>query len=845
MFILPQNVFSQTKDELAKMRNDFDQYKQEEQGKFKKYVEAQDKAFAEYLKNDWEQFELFKSDKVSRIPGPERIPHFKPDMHISANVEIPRLEKRDDDVLTAISIPLPEVKPIKVKLPVLVELEPILNLKTAKLDFYGEDLKFFYDKDIHQNPGTTNGPNMIAAYFTELSESNYFSLLENLLRTQRKLNLNDWGYLKLVENLSNQICVTEKEEILFQWFFLLKSGYKVKIAYYNDDISLMIPAQNTIFGLPYYTFNEDRYYILDKEFQQIHTYNKDYPGAERLFDLHINQVPNLPLDIQYRSFSLKNGDEMKIAYNNNLINYYNDFPQTELSIFFQAAMTPITRESIDSYFEPLLKDKSQKEAVAFILDFVQYQFDYKTDQEQFGYEKFFFPDEVFMYPYADCEDRSVLFSYLVKELTGLDVVGLDYPGHIATAVKFDNSVDGRYVIYQGEKYTICDPTFIGAPVGACMPQFENTKAGIIPLPDVYSVEEIVEPIWAKIYESGGYRNNVEQAAIVDNNGNYIVCGSYNKKMNLLGENLLSNNQRCGFVASFSPEEKLLWILSLDSAEYVSPEYLSLNDNEGIIISGKTTDGKEQKQFVLSLNNSQQTEWYCDFIPKENDERISSQMNFYVNSKGELIESESVNDLSVDDGGAISILPDGLIRLNAYIPAPAYLAVNRKFSSIEMAKLWKKRSDQYQQNSCHNSVSGLFAFFNTVEEFNLEVSGKEIIASLNAFIPNFGMGNACANENLKKIEKISIDHGVMTINIINGSSIILGSLLIHDNAKLSLKNYQTGNLKITVIDGVEFKSIIRKFDVNYIKVFRVNGDVMIDYNKKHEQRILSAKPDFIN
>ena len=67
---------------------------------------------------------------------------------------------------------------------------------------------------------------------------------------------------------------------------------------------------------------------------------------------------------------------------------------------------------------------------------MQTAFDYKTDGDQFGYEKPFFVDELFYYPYSDCEDRAVLYSYLVRTLMGLDVVLLEYPNHMATAVLF-------------------------------------------------------------------------------------------------------------------------------------------------------------------------------------------------------------------------------------------------------------------------------------------------------------------------------------------------------------------------------------------------------------------------
>ena len=80
------------------------------------------------------------------------------------------------------------------------------------------------------------------------------------------------------------------------------------------------------------------------------------------------------------------------------------------------------------------------DAVNVLLRFVQTGFSYLTDSEQFGREKFMFPEETLSYPYSDCEDRSFLFAYLVSSLLGLDVIGLDYPGHVATAVKFSSPV---------------------------------------------------------------------------------------------------------------------------------------------------------------------------------------------------------------------------------------------------------------------------------------------------------------------------------------------------------------------------------------------------------------------
>ena len=91
------------------------------------------------------------------------------------------------------------------------------------------------------------------------------------------------------------------------------------------------------------------------------------------------------------------------------------------------------------------------------------------------------PDETLFYPYSDCEDRSILFAFLVKNLTGLKVVALHYPNHIATAVRFNDNIEGDHIVYRGQKYLISDPTFINADIGMVMPKFKGVKPQVIPV----------------------------------------------------------------------------------------------------------------------------------------------------------------------------------------------------------------------------------------------------------------------------------------------------------------------------------------------------------------------------
>ena len=120
-------------------------------------------------------------------------------------------------------------------------------------------------------------------------------------------------------------------------------------------------------------------------------------------------------------------------------------------------------------------------AVERLLNWVQTSFVYEYDDKIWGRNRAFFPDETLYYPYCDCEDRSILFTRIVRDLLGLKCILVYYPGHLASAVCFTEHVSGGYIQVNGNRYVVCDPTYIGASVGHTMPDMDNSSAKVIVL----------------------------------------------------------------------------------------------------------------------------------------------------------------------------------------------------------------------------------------------------------------------------------------------------------------------------------------------------------------------------
>ena len=277
---------------------------------------------------------------------------------------------------------------------------------------------------------------------------------------------------------------------MFTWFILGLSWSAVRIGYGGDRVRLLVPTVTQLYQVTYFQVGRDaqRLYAvpLQRDEKNIegmfYVYEGSYPGADKIADFSVKTLPALYDASARKQLRFIYGGEdhrLEIDASKGAVEFFRDYPQTEYTVYFQSPASPGAARSLIAQLKPILQGKTEWEAVNILLRFVQTAFEYKTDHDQFGREKPLFVDEVLFYPASDCEDRSVLFAYLVRTLLGLEVIGLDYPAHIATAVRFTSEVTGDGITHEGKRYVICDPTYIGADAGMCMPQFKEVNPKVI------------------------------------------------------------------------------------------------------------------------------------------------------------------------------------------------------------------------------------------------------------------------------------------------------------------------------------------------------------------------------
>ncbi len=464
--------------------NEFDSWLNQELSNYNDYQQAQDKEFMGMLKQAWQEQELMFSPKRDNNPKPVTIPVAPPPPKKPASTV--KTAKKPVELVRVKKQPVPRNKRP-------ATLPDTKSKNKIQLSFYGTPITFFYDSKTLQKSALKGiNKTSIANYWDIASRTNHPELIKQLSHFGSKLELNDWGLLSLTEALAKKIHRNDKNaQKLFIWFSLNKLQKKARIGYNESGIQLMIAANHTIYGTPYYTFNNDKYFLVlvddgDKP-GSLFTYEGKHPGKHNKVDINLASLPKIYRKVAQRTVSFKfDGKKYNftIPYNENLSSYFDHYPTTELSVYFHSKISAETSNVLFKNLLTELRKMDERNAVNFLLAFVQNAFPYKTDDDQFGKEKYFFPDELFIHKYSDCEDRSVLFSFLVRQLLDKKVIALSFPGHVATAVQLDQIGEGDTIKYNGDRYLVADPTYINATIGMTMPQFKNATPKIIPLREI-------------------------------------------------------------------------------------------------------------------------------------------------------------------------------------------------------------------------------------------------------------------------------------------------------------------------------------------------------------------------
>lgn len=468
-----QDAFDEFKRRIDSDFSRFQNEKNKEYDDFRKKINAE---YADFLKKSWEEYNSFKG-----IPKPKDEP--VPPVIYDDKKPIKDNPKPFDEIIPVVE-PEPQPTPVAP-----IEDSPKPVVESHAFSFYHTPMSVRLGNS-HRFTLASCNEKSVAQVWNVLSGNRYNDVINDCLKIRVQYRLCDWAYLEMLNEMSTSFFKGRKNEaVLLAAFIYCQSGYKMRLAYAGERLYMLYASNYGIYDMPYWNIGGVDYYAYDCNSEQLHICNASFPNekplslqmtSEQLFSSNISESRNLQ-STRYKDV------KTSVSVNKNLIDFYNSYPTAMINNdlgtrWAMYANTPLSKNAQMSLYPSLksaVSNSGQLDAVNKLLNFVQTAFEYEYDDKVWGHDRAFFADETLFYPYCDCEDRSILFSRLVRDLLGLKVVLMYYPGHLAAAVHFTEEVKGDYILLNGEKYVVCDPTYIGAPVGRTMPDMDNSSATVI------------------------------------------------------------------------------------------------------------------------------------------------------------------------------------------------------------------------------------------------------------------------------------------------------------------------------------------------------------------------------
>mgnify|MGYP006956042473 FL=1 len=480
--------------------------------------------YDKYLNGVWKEYQQFKGDPITKIPKPKTPPTYAkpkvPEKPVNVKpklpdpklpepklpepkkpfiaderptvgpVNTPKLpdvpQEIPDIEYTGSGIDIP-LMPILPKTPVMPALPNIAHVDVpvskpkVTFDFFGAEITL--PKALLMPSASISSTNDVASYWKALRKSDLKEVNQSFATQARNMGLSDWASAMLVEKYIDQVMpnASKNEKVVAMQYVLANCGYNIRLGMNNSTVALLVPYAEHVYEKSFIVIDGKRYYIYPDITSDGSFRTSELPkDAEVGKDMELRFAGKSIITDACKEFNLQGGGlTIKGEVKTGIMPLLDVYPMVDIPTVASAIVDQEMRDDVVEQIRNQVKGLSEQEAANKMLHFIQYAFKYATDEEQFGREKYFYFEESLYYPKNDCEDRAIFYAYLIHEILKLDVHLLQFPGHECTAVAFNQPVaNATSYEYKGKTYYICDPTYIGASIGRCMPAFKNESPQI-------------------------------------------------------------------------------------------------------------------------------------------------------------------------------------------------------------------------------------------------------------------------------------------------------------------------------------------------------------------------------
>ncbi len=816
------------------------------QSGFHYFSRFQDDTFTELLENEWEKFSVVPGSHVPRSKKFDPAPQFvfeETSYHNPQHLQFYTAEN-SGEVSGMASDNLPGIsKP---------EYACSNPLKQS-FKFYGNTIAISYDRllALPVNQPVTN--EIIVDYWKKFTVGNSRHLIGQLLVCRDRLGLNDWGYFMLIRRCSSSLYPTDEAAAeLLTWALMIRSGYNVKIGYNQLGVSVLYPAASKISGIPTVRINGVDYYI-NRSISSfpIISHAGSHSGASGTIHLRINRSLNFNGELETKKFQFlwnKKTFAFNLKFNPEVIKFLEDYPQTDPELIFSAPFTVLTMESLLKQIKPILAGMKQEESAAFLQQFVQKSFAYHPFNDNYGYDRFMFPEELLFKDESNDKGKALLYAWFISNLLNQEAALVEFPGFYSVAISLEQPMDGDNFLVGKKSFTIADPTFDNAPLGLVMKEFFQLKPVVRILRNRSS--DIIEQdkIWKLALAFGAERSGSGKDFLKDESGNSYITGFFIEK-----NKSQPSSVPAPFIAKYDENNSLAWMVKFQAeGRSFGLELQQLDNNEFYLagsfrgkiacngISIQSANGNPDL-FFLQFNKLGEIEWMSKsgLDDLEEDSKL-----FYIVRFTRAGDIQSVNLSNEDERtgttGFQQTAKEGLCYVASRYQTTG-LDKAKEVASPTSTALLRQNLKQMKQLGIEQNTACLSAVLHAVISTGNQLSGGDMASFMQEKPVSFKQEKTESTftslpylaELLQKIKLIKNNNGITEIFTDKGMPLKIRWFKINNHSHLKIIPLANNDLKIKVIDGIRFESGLIRENINSFIIELSTGNLILELGSENQ------------
>lgn len=302
------------------------------------------------------------------------------------------------------------------------------------------------------------------------SNRKQLAFVEEFDHLSERYQMDDLAYTLVAREIAKQRYGNSISAKLFLYSLLKQKGYAIALGYSENDLTvygqLDFPVANLI------QVKIDNRFYSDLSFDQNRAFSTEQlfggVSAGRAITLNENRPPAFHGKPAQTSFYFEFEQFpyfFKFCYESGLTDYLRSLPDIEISsVYLNYSLSETATTSFKSQLADAVASLPKYKRLDFILQFSQEAITYKSDKESIGIEKFSFAEETLAAGYGDCEDKSILFAVLARDILNLKSLALIYYSqeHLNVAVE---TGEKSQISYQNKNYLVCEPSGKGYKPG--------------------------------------------------------------------------------------------------------------------------------------------------------------------------------------------------------------------------------------------------------------------------------------------------------------------------------------------------------------------------------------------